>query len=63
MPYELGKYGKCVWYGLNVFFLSFQWKYKIRFEGKGMKVLGGRFIALQENPAEVLPVGSRIIGL
>ncbi len=40
----------------------FQRKYRIKFDGKGMKVLVGMHTACMDPPTEVLPVGSRVIG-
>ena len=41
---------------------SFQRKYKIKFDGKGMKVLTGKHVAYVDFPSDLLTVGSRIIG-
>ena len=39
-----------------------QRRYRLKFDGKGMKVLNGKHIAYQDRSNEILPVGSRVIG-
>ena len=40
-----------------------QRRYKIKYDGKGLKVLDGKNIAFVDPPKTTLPVGTRIIGM
>lgn len=42
--------------------ILFQWKYRVKFDGKGLKVLSGHHIAYREPISCFLKVGTRVAG-